>query len=44
MDEDSEKGSEFARRIPWAGELYYWYMGEGARKVDEGVYDENYRR
>jgi len=40
MDEDSEKGSEFARRIPWVGDMYYWYMGEGARKIDEGVYDE----
>lgn len=40
MDEDSEKGSELVKRIPWLGELYYWYMGEGARKIDEGVYDE----
>ncbi len=40
MDEESEKGSEMVRRIPWVGELYYWYMGEGARKLDEGVYDE----
>ncbi len=39
MDEESEKGSELARRIPWVGEMYYWYMGEGARKIDEGVYD-----
>lgn len=40
MDEDSEKGSEAVRRIPWIGEMYFWYMGEGARKIDEGVYDE----
>lgn len=39
MDEDSEKGSELARRIPWIGDLYYWHMGEGARKVEEGYYD-----
>lgn len=39
MDEDSERGSEFARRIPWIGDMYYWYFGEGARKIDEGVYD-----
>ena len=38
-DEDSEKGSETIRRIPWIGEMYYWYMGEGSRKIDEGVYD-----
>ena len=41
FDEESERGSEVARRVPWIGELYYWYMGEGARKVDEGVYDED---
>jgi len=41
MDEDSEKGSEFARRIPWVGDMYYWWFGEGARKIDEGVYDDN---
>ena len=40
MDEESEKGSETIRRVPWVGEMYYWYMGEGARKVDEGVYDK----
>ena len=40
MDEDSEKGSEFARRIPWIGDMYFWYFGEGARKLDEGVYDD----
>jgi hypothetical protein len=40
MNEDSEKGSEFARRIPWVGDLYYWWFGEGARKIDEGVYEE----
>ena len=39
MDEDSEKGSEFIRRIPWVGDQYYWWFGEGARKIDEGVYD-----
>ena len=40
MDEDSEKGSEFVRRIPWVGDMYYWWFGEGARKIDEGVYEE----
>ncbi len=40
MNEDSEKGSELVRRIPWMGEMYYWYMGEGARKIEEGVYDK----
>ncbi len=40
FDEDSEKGSELVRRIPWLGEMYYWYMGEGYRKIDEGVYDK----
>ena len=39
MDEDSEKGSELARRIPWIGDLYYWHFGEGTRKVEEGYYD-----
>lgn len=39
MDEESDKGSEFMRRIPWIGDLYYWWMGEGARKVEEGYYD-----
>jgi len=39
MDEDSEKGSEFVRRIPWVGDMYYWWFGEGSRKIDEGVYD-----
>jgi len=39
MDEDSERGSELARRIPWMGDMYYWWMGEGARKVEEGYYD-----
>ena len=39
LDEDSEKGSELAKRIPWMGDLYYWYLGEGARKVEEGYYD-----
>jgi hypothetical protein len=40
LDEDSEKGSELAKRIPWIGDLYYWYMGEGARKVEEGYYEK----
>lgn len=40
MNEESDKGSELVRRIPWAGELYYWYMGEGSRKINEGVYDK----
>lgn len=40
FDEESEKGSELARRIPFVGELYYWWFGEGARKIDEGYYDE----
>ena len=39
-DEDSEKGSELARRIPYVGEFYYWWMGEGARKIDEGLYED----
>ena len=39
IDEDSEKGSETLRRIPWIGDLYYWYFGEGARKIEEGYYD-----
>ncbi len=40
LDPESERGSELVRRIPWIGELYYWYMGEGARKLEEGVFDE----
>lgn len=40
FDEDSEKGMETIKRVPWIGDLYYWYMGEGARKIDEGVYDK----
>jgi len=39
MNEDSEKGSELAKRIPWIGDLYYWHFGEGARKKEEGYYD-----
>ena len=39
LDEDSEKGSQLIRRIPWVGDMYYWWFGEGARKIDEGVYD-----
>jgi hypothetical protein len=40
MDEDSERGSEFIGRIPWIGNQYYWWFGEGDRKINEGVYDE----
>lgn len=44
MDKDTEKGLETTRRIPWVGDLYYWYMGEGSRKIDEGVYDKELKQ
>ena len=39
MDEDSEKGSEAVTKIPYVGQLYYWWTGEGKRKIEEGVYE-----
>lgn len=41
MDEDTEKGplEEMTRRIPWIGDLYYWHMGGGRRKIEDGYYD-----
>jgi len=47
-DPNSEKYLESTRSIPLIGEAWYWWFGEGRRKIDSGYYqdrpDRGYRR